>query len=357
MKRYIVNSIAAGLIFLFSCAKKEKIGPDLGEVKGPVEFEESFTVSNTNPNFTNGDKVYFAAKFKADAHWLITLKGANSGAIKTFEGTGRTISASNVMWDGSVDSIPCFRREAVVAELSFPEASNGESASASHNISIAKPKNLDYGHVLVTSFDDPLKINNIYTAAGWDNPPADRWPSNFAVTATHNDLPLVNPDTNSYCIFGPQAAWENNMDFPGHKGPYLDHMLITAFSVGYGTHFPLIGNPEQIYFNIMVNRTSKEENKYQWLQITLTEDHPILAGQVVEKSYNLRPNWTTGWKLVTIPYTEFIGTENTYSPQRIRSVQLTLLSGAPQEILDAGTDPVEIAIDHLVFTHFKPLQP
>ncbi len=358
MKRYIFSLVTAGLFFLVSCMKKERISPDLSEVSGPVEFEEAFTVSNTNPDFSNGDKVYFTAKFKNDAHWILTITGANSTAVRTFEGTGKVISTSNVVWDGSADKLPSFRAEAVVATLSFPDASSVQNIQLSYNMTIAGVKDLDYGHVLVTDFR-VNQIQNVYDG-NFDAVPANRWPSNFAVTATHNDLPLKNPDGNAYCTMGPQASWEDNLDFPGHKSPYLDHLIITATSMGYPTYFPLIGNPAQIYFNIMIyNNTASATNKYTWLQVILTEDHPSAAGVRVNKTYDFYPNWN-GWKLLSIPYSEFKigdGTTVLNNPQKIRSMQLTLLSNAPQEIMDAGTDPTEVSFDHIVFSHFRPYTP
>ncbi|HWZ21673.1 MAG TPA: hypothetical protein VNW06_03415, partial [Cytophagaceae bacterium] len=62
MKRYISTTILViGLVFLFSCTKKEPIGPDLGVISGPVDFGNPFAVSNANPNFLNNDQIYFGA--------------------------------------------------------------------------------------------------------------------------------------------------------------------------------------------------------------------------------------------------------------------------------------------------------
>ncbi|HVD98282.1 MAG TPA: hypothetical protein VNB90_08745 [Cytophagaceae bacterium] len=363
MKRYLVTILFGSFVFLFSCAKKEKIAPDLGEVKGPVEFDESFTVSNTNPNFANGDKVYFYAKFKNDAHWVLTLTGNTSTGMKKYEGTGTSISPSNVVWDGTTDSLPSFRKgETVVARLSFPEASSVPAVTLTYNIVIADVKNLNYGHVLVTDFSVD-QIQNVYDG-NFAAVPANKWPSNYPITVVKNDLPFKNPDGNQYCSMGPQAVWQDNADFPGHKSPYVDHMIITATSVGYPTYFPLIGNPQEIWFNIMIyNNTAAITNKYTWLQVTLFEDHPTQAGVTVAKSYNFHPNWN-GWKLQSIPYANFVigdGTTVLNNPQKIKSMQLTLLSSAPQNILDIGTgtggNQVEVDFDHIIFSHFKPYQP
>jgi hypothetical protein len=240
MKKYILTSTLIAFIFLFSCTKKEKIAPDLKDVLGPVEFENAFTVSNINPNFTNGDKVYFTAKFKHDAQWVITIVGSTSGAVKTFEGTGTSIVASAAMWDGTANTVPSFRVETAVVTLSFPRASSVSGSTLSYNISIGGTKNLNYGHVLVTDF----------AVTKFSGPGADStlWASDWAPTAAHNDVPQINPDGNSYCIMGPAAAWQPNQDFLPHKSPYIDFLKIPAYSQGYtSNYFPLIADPTNIF--------------------------------------------------------------------------------------------------------------
>ncbi len=351
MKKYTLNIFVIGLLFLFSCAKKDKIAPDGTQVRGPVEFETPFAVSKTNPNFFTGDKVSFTAQFKTETYWVIRITGNTSGAVKTFEGTGTIIS---VIWDGTADSLPSFRWETTVAQLSFPKASSVVNASPlSFNITIPfkGTKDLNHGHVLITDFNKPK-----FAGAGAN--PVTSWPSDFVATAAYNDIPHINPDTNQYCIMGPYGAWQDNKDFVGHKSPYVDFLGISASSVGYPTYFPLISDPNNIYFNIMVYNNSLPCNT--WLQITLSEEHPTIADSIIGKSINIYPNWNTGWKLITKSYLDFKFSDTTKilrNPQKIKAVTLVLLSNAPQAVLDAGTNPVSATFDHLIFTHYKPYQP
>jgi hypothetical protein len=354
MKRYISTTILViGLVFLFSCTKKEPIGPDLGVISGPVDFGNPFAVSNANPNFLNNDQIYFGATFNKETHWLITVTGNTSGAVKTFEGTGTVISVTNAMWDGTANTIPSFRAEAVTANLSFPSA-NPKPTPISLSITIAAPKNLNYGHVLITDFSVD-KIQNVYNG-NFAAVPATKWPSNFAITAVHNDIPFINPDGNQYCTDGPQGGWQPDPSNKGHNSPYLDHMIISATSVGYPTYFPLIADPSKIYFNIMVYNDVLINNT--WLQVSLNEEHPRIADSIISKTLNIYPNWT-GWKLVTANYFDFKSSDSTLAknPQKISSIQLTMFTRAPQAIIDAGTNPVTVSYDHLIFSLYKPYQP
>jgi hypothetical protein len=356
MKEYILNTILIGLIFLFSCAKKEPIAPDLGVISEPVGFGNAFAVNNANPNFYNNDKIYFSATFSKQTHWLVTITGNTSGAVKTFEGNGTEISAFNAYWDGTANALPSFRAEVVTAVLSFPSAI---SASApfplSLNITIVKPKDLNYGNVLVTDF-------NVAKFGGSSANPNLFWPHDFVSTMAYNDIPHINPDGNPYCIMGPYGAWQANTNFVGHNSPYVDFLGISANSVGYPTYFPLIADPTKIYFNMMVYNNALPSNA--WIQVTLSEDNlhpnPVLNDTIIGKTINIYPNWNTGWQLVTASYLDFKSSDTTITsnnPQKIRGITIVLLSNASQAILDAGTNPVSATFDHLIFTHYKPYQP
>jgi hypothetical protein len=346
MKKYILNTLLSGLIclFLVSCVK-EKVGPDLKAISEPVSFTTPFAVNTSTPDFSSGDKIYFSATFANEAYWVITITGATSGAVKTFEGTGTLIK--NATWDGSANSIPSFGAEAATAVLSFPRST---SAAVSLNITIAGKKNHDIGNVLITDFSTTK-----FSGPGAD--PDLFWPSDWVSTTAKNNVPYVNPDGNPYCMMGPNGAWQPNADFPGHNSPYVDFLTISANSLGYPTYFPLIADPTKIYFNMMMYNDASTKNT--WLQVILHEEHPT-DGTTMAKSVSIKPTWVTGWKLVTLRYQDFKLSDTTKvinNPQKIKDVQLVLLSSASQAILDAGTNPVSATFDHLIFTHYKPYQP
>jgi hypothetical protein len=345
MKRYISSTILViGLFSLFSCAKKEPIAPDLSVISGPVDFGNPFAVSNSNPNFNNNDQIYFSATFNKETHWLITVTGNASGAVKTFEGDGTVISATNATWDGTANSVPSFRAEAVTATLSFPSSTTKTAPyPLSLTITIAAPKDLNYGHVLITDFSAGL-------VTGWTH--------DWAYPAFPNDIPLKNPDGNNYCTIGPIASWQLNLSYKPHISPYLDYLNIPASSVGYPTYFPLIADPSKIYFNMMVYNTVLPT--YTWIEVILSENHPTIPDSIISKSINIYPNWNTGWKLVTVGYLDFKLADTTVTlnnPQKIRDVNIILLSTAPQAVLDAKTVTTGATFDHLIFSQYKPYQP
>src|SRR6185369_1349430 len=102
---------------------------------------------------------------------------------------------------------------------------------------------------------------------------------------------------------GPGAAWQPNLDFPGHLSPYVDFLTISANSVGYPTYFPLIADHTKIYFNMMMYNATLPT--YTWLDVTIHEDHPSIADSIIAKTITIKPNWNTGWKLLTFSYSDF----------------------------------------------------
>ncbi len=350
MKKYNIVIILVGLAFLFSCAKKEKVAPDLNDISGPIVLGDAFSVSKSTPSFKNNELVYFAGTFVDEAYWVLTIKGKTSGATKTFEGTGTSIK--NATWDGTADDLPSFRVEAVTATLSFPKASSVTSAlPLTLAMSILGAKNLNYGHVLVTDFK-----TGKYAGAGASSDLF--WPSDWPATASLDNIPFINPDGNQYCTMGPAAPWQPNLDFVGHISPYVDFLTISAKSLGYPTYFPLIADYSKIYFNMMVYNSVLPTNT--WLNVTIFEEDPAITGVINAKTITIKPTWNTGWKQLTFDYDVFKLSDSTKvirNPQKIRMVQLVLLSSAPQAVLDAGKTQVSASFDHLIFTHYKPYQP
>ncbi len=353
MKKYILSIAVITVIAVLGSCKKEKIAPDLKAISQAVSMETPFAVNTSTPDFSVGQRVYFSGTFKGETYWVITVTGATSGAVKTFFGTGTSIV--NATWDGSADRLPSFGAEAVTAVLSFPRSVT--TATVSLGLTIAGAKNNDAGHVLITDFST-VKFN------GPGSDPDVFWPSDWVATTAKNNIPYPNPDGNQYCMMGPNGAWQPNADFPGHNSPYIDFLTISANSQGYPTYFPLIADPTKIYFNMMVYYDATPSAKDMWLQVILHEEHPTIAGTIIAKSVNVKfngpANTPAGWNLLSVKYLDFKYTDTTQTfinPQKIKDIQLVLLSNAKQDILDAGTNPVSATFDHLVFTHYKPYQP
>ncbi|MCU0428389.1 MAG: hypothetical protein MUF42_00330 [Cytophagaceae bacterium] len=309
---------------LSACSDVERLGPDQKAIFSKVVVKEGLTATTSNPNFSTGQKVGFKAVFERDAYWVLTITGNNSGAKYTVEGISNEIDPSKIVWDGRASSLPAFALEPVTAKVSFP---NSPGDTLRLNMTVAGRRNMDAGAVIVTNFSAP-KI-------AWQK---DWPPIEYPGTTTNYGF----PDGNNYCYMS-GTPWQ------GAGSPYVNFLNIRAVNsdVSYTSgFFPLYADYNKVYFNIMVYGNGPSNKT--WLQIGLQENG------VAARNYNIRPNWT-GWKLVTIKYTDFVpdNEEISYNPQKINLVSLVLLSDA----VPLATTPVSVAVDHMVFTHGGPLQP
>ncbi|MFN3404034.1 MAG: hypothetical protein ACK40G_08055 [Cytophagaceae bacterium] len=337
MKKYIIYilSIAA---FSTSCKKDDAMGPDTEGVLNPPVVTEGLTVSNSNPNFSTGDKVHFNAAFARDAYWRITLIGQSSNARKVIEGVSSKVNIQNSIWDGSATDVPSFRQENVSVLLTFPYFPN-DTLKAS--FSIAGIVNNASKGILVSDFEN---INPSKFAVP-DNTDSIRWQTDWPLTnTTHNTFPKVQG--NSYLYFE-GTPWAGTP-----VSPYIDFLTIRPYgatingaSANYGRYFPLYADPNKVFFNIMVYGTGTQAR----LLIVFTEE----GGR--QRELNIYTDWT-GWRQVSVSYASLLNEGellSTVKPNRITQLQLVLLSNYnPHE-----GRPVSIAVDNIIFTHNQPFQP
>ncbi|MDB5272026.1 MAG: hypothetical protein JWO58_393 [Chitinophagaceae bacterium] len=339
----IIGVLVFTILFIASCKKTEQLGPDLVGIYGPVTVTQPFAVNTSSVNFATGGQIYFTAQFQNDAVWTITITGATSHAVKTITGISKNISIDNSLWTGTADVVPSFTVENVTATLTFKNSPT--LVETITPIAITGKRISDYPtDVLVTNFVVNKRHYdggppNHYTI-GWAAPYG--WPSDYPnIINTDNTYP--KPDGDNYLIMS-GIPWADPT-----ITAYINNLLIMADSSDfkYGKYFPLYADPDKVYFNIMVCGTN---TPYTWLQVTVIEEG---ANGDINRSINFKPSWT-GWKLFSYKYSDLAaGSSTVPNPQKVKGVQLVLLSTAP-----ALPGPsVKIGIDHITFTHNQPYQP
>jgi hypothetical protein len=350
MKKLLLYSAILFAFILFSCKKKEQIGPSLNDMAGPAIITANLSASNATPNFSTGGSVYFNAAFQNDANWVLTLTGNISGAVKFFKGVGKTIDASNATWDGSSGNNFSFRVEPVVAVLTFPSASNSSLATQQITINITGIKSSASQGKIVTDFSNSTKIANSYTYANINHSffnDTTKWGSDWQPTDTSRVYPEV--DGNPYLKMSGNP-WDAS-NGPNSISPYIDMIRFWASSsdINYHKYFPLYSDPTQVYLNFYVYNTGTPDT---WLTASVIEDANTFT-------YTIKnPRWT-GWKLFSIRYSDMIAS-NTLSlpdPTKVSHIDFVLLSTASQTVLNQKTEIVSTAIDHIIWTFNKPYQP
>jgi hypothetical protein len=323
----IIFAVLGGFIMLTACDQPEQIGPSVKEIYGPLSVTTPFAVSNSNPNFSTGATIYFTAKFANTTSWTITITGPTSGATKTISGISKDINSTNSKWDGTANSVPSFKvGEVATATLTFANSSTVYTKT----ITIAGVKDLDADGVIVTDFGGtPTQISS------WESD----WPASVTTNTTYSQ-----PDGNAY-MYMSGTPWQGG---PPVNSPYVDFISIlpSQSDIDYGAYFPLYADASKVFFNIMVYGNGASSNN--WLKVILHED----GGN--SRSIDIRPDWT-GWKLLSYNYkSDFLSTSTAIPmPNRITSVQLVLLSES--KVLPGPA--VNVAFDHIIFTHNKPYQP
>lgn len=303
-----------------SCEKDEIIGPNYTQVKNAdINITQSLSSSGSSKNFTNKETVTFTAELEFDKEWIITITGDNSSATRTYNGIGSDIS---ITWDGSTGgTLPLFIAEPITVTLSFPD-----NATITETISFTSTgaRNIDEGGVLVSDFTSAPVVT-------WGNP---GWESDFPLT-TNANTDYTQPDNTPY-FYQVGAPWQP-------ASPYVDITYIPSLYTDLATPlYPLYADPARIYFNVMVYGDPASSDTWAILQ--------MVEKSGVEFTYDLRPNWT-GWKLLSIPYTDFVGA-GTPNPTQLEKIGVVLLSDATLP----SSQNVSIALDHMIFTFDKPLK-
>ncbi len=97
-------------------------GPSLVDQFGEFRLVESLAASQPQADFTNGEDVFFTAKFNKSVHWELTITGRSSGAVKFIEGLSEELNLENALWDGGASQPPLFRAEMCDVTLLLPTA-------------------------------------------------------------------------------------------------------------------------------------------------------------------------------------------------------------------------------------------
>ncbi len=126
MKRLTFIGIAASLFFAWGC-KEEMVGPSIAGIA-----IDTFAVKTNQEvlqvDFSQKETVAFTGSWEADAKWIITITGKESGATKTLKGKDKAIDS--VVWDGTSDGLFFKPNEVCEAVLSFENYDNTDTASA-----------------------------------------------------------------------------------------------------------------------------------------------------------------------------------------------------------------------------------
>ncbi len=336
-------SILSLCLAFTSCKRSLEVGEIYGsEYKpAPSDFSvqgDSIGSSGEQVDFSV-EKLNFEATFSHEVSWYLEIKGISSGATKNFEGIDNNLSDLNTEWDGGTDNVRFFTTELCVATLTF-WGSEIVITDTIQIIGLKQYHNQTFDGVSYTVITD-------FDGAGVSlSGSADALDENTSFMNYGTDYVQ---GTNSYFMSGTDAS--NNGWIGGAGTPQLKEIALFNLT-------PTFTDPKQVYINLYIYGTGQSNTT---LQIKVHEvDDQTNFDNITSYSYNqadndtwinnIQVNWT-GWKLVSVRYSDFITNwdsgpngNKTREPHKLSGLNLSLLS-LPQSGSNA-----ELIIDFVTIT-------
>jgi hypothetical protein len=335
MKNKIIILLSFIMATSISCRKNKTTfdGPSITDIYSSFKVLAPFKADRDSVNFTNSEKVIFSAQFSKIVDWTITITGTTSRSVKTFTGSSKTIDASNATWNGETSTFPIFGKENCIVKLKIKDVVD----SFTVNEKIVGAKNIP--GFIIADFEAGLK-------PGWVK---------FAQTGANMDFQVktdtLAPEGKKYLNMAGTVSWDwliGLIDFP-------------ATAYGTAKTYPLITNPDAVYFNCLIYGTSVANPSLVLFQFKEDENANGVIDANTEDEYDLevKVDWI-GWKLVSVKYSDINTLVNgapatpkgngLHNPDKLGKISMLHLANPNDGFASAK-------IDLMVFTENGALQP
>jgi len=329
-KKYLGFGIAVAMLAGgVSCKRDGFSGPELSAATDGFELTTSFAVTDTIVNLGADETISFSAAFNQKVSWEIVVTGVKSGAEKTFTGIGEFIDPSQAIFEGRASSARFFSSDEYVrADLSILGLDSVYSIDSLETVlfySYHRKVLSGVKHIVIDNFESSgaYKYSPVSLAVATDALDSD-------VDFIANESIVVEGDR-SFKMAGTDV--NNN----GWTGGMNSENLVDFYLVGNAMNLLIDSGiaPEDLYFNMYIYGTGHESTAVQLKvyeydhksfvkndsvhELKTREDMrfdifapgpPPLAKNPYDQGindgwiYDVEVSWT-GWKLVSIPYSEF----------------------------------------------------
>lgn len=329
----IITLLSLALLFAACERDDDTLGPELSDLYGEFKLLEDFSASTTTVDFSTGASVNFTARFSKTVDWEIHIVGQASGAEKVITGKSKIIEAADGNWNGSTTNLPMFKVEACNAYLVVPEE--------------------NFQDTILGIQVDAVKQNAGFVVADFENGINPGW-NVFAQTGANMSFNIVQSDSSAqggnYYDMGGAVSWDyliGLLDFPA-----------TAYNE---TAFPLSDNPNNVYFNVFLNKEATISNEIILFQFREDENGDGVFQEATEDMYSLElksiePNWQS----ISLKYSDLTALvngqpaaaagNNIHEPHKIMQVSVLFLA-------DPASGYSQTLMDYIIFTENQPLQP
>ena len=260
---YLVLLFFIGVIVIsmFSC-KREHANEFLGPAVCPgshFSYTTAFQVNKTNVDFSTGDTLVVFAAFNETLPWLVTIRGLESKAVKTYTGNNDTIK---ILWKGNADEGPFFREEECVVEYTL-----ACSPSVTKNVTIYPNTFANFG-ILISDFDGAGSGNfSVPYGLFIDKDVSGKVDTPIEPSPQGGKYYRLVGDSKDSLVWGFGGFWS----------------MSNLSSLG-------ITDPRKVYFNAFLN-----SNGFKTSDVTFTFQE---GG--APKNIHFTIDWT-GWKMVSFP--------------------------------------------------------
>ena len=231
--KYILSILVLALGFI-SCERDVDTNRiSVSDLYSEFEIKDTLNVDRTSIDFEQGEKPVFTAEFNKPVLWNLTIKGEKSKAVKTISGLSRELNSENAAWDGSTSTLPFFRRgEDCTAELNI--SSEDTTLLLNETLTVKTAKTNEGS--LIADFEGSKKI-----ISDWD------WffQDGVGFVSLRHKTKAAQGEY-YYKMFG-ECSWD-----------WLIGMLNIPSSAYPDETFGLSDNPNEVYFNVMLNFISGE---------------------------------------------------------------------------------------------------
>lgn len=324
--------LLGGLSGTSSCKRKSFAGPELSSAQEGFAFTSAFQANKPLLSFNDVDPtIGFSASFNQKVSWEVVVHGLASGAKRKYTGTGDAFTADQIVFDGRANGVPFFRSDeylrAELLILGLNDTTVVDSIETINGYSYHRQVRHGVKHIVVDDFEQSSGSKYAPVSLAVATDAAD---NGIEFIADTNNLTqgvrgykMLGRDVNNNGWCGGMNS-ENLVDFYLVQNP-------TQLLIDSGV------KPEELYFNMYVYGTGKANstvefkvyefdhkslyvaaedttyiinNRADMLKAISDGGGPPLAREPYDQSVN--DGWIydqvitwTGWKLVSVPYSQF----------------------------------------------------
>lgn len=317
-----------------ACERDEEIlGPSLNDLYGDFQTLEDFKASRQSVDFSADQSVLFSARFSKTVDWEVHIIGKTSGATKIISDKSNLIDNTNGVWNGTTTLLPMFKAEECMAVLKVEEE--------------------NFFDTIPLIQIDSIRSVEGYLLADFENGVNPGW-TIFAQSGGNMSFKIVQSDSSAQGSHFYDMGGEVDFD-------YLIGLIDMPASAYGEDRFPLNSNPNNVYFNVFLDKPAGINNEIVLFQFREDENEDGVYQAASEDMYSIElRGLETNWQSVSIKYADMIALVNgapatpagngVHEPHKLLQLSVLFLA-------DPSSGYSQTLMDNIIFTENGPIEP